>query len=106
MRPSLRYSERGSIVVLTALALVILLGISALALDASYLYENRDRMGAAADAAARAAALELVNASGCSGNCTTLTNFGQDAAIHTDSSLTTSNVAINHPPTAGPFVGN
>jgi hypothetical protein len=51
-------SESGSIIVLTALSMVIMLGILALAVDASFLFTERNRMAAAADAAAKAAAME------------------------------------------------
>ena len=50
--------ERGSIVLLTALSMVVLLGMVALAVDGSYLYTELNRMSAAADAAAKSAALE------------------------------------------------
>lgn len=51
-------SESGSIVILTALVMVVVLGIVAFAVDASFLYSERSRLSAAADAAAKAAAIE------------------------------------------------
>lgn len=56
-----RHGERGSILLLAALSMVMLLGIVALAIDASFMYTERDRMSGAADAAAKSAALELVH---------------------------------------------
>jgi len=53
-----RHSESGSIVILTALVMVVVLGIVAFAVDASFLYTERNRMSAAADAAAKSAAIE------------------------------------------------
>jgi len=51
-------SESGSIIILTALSMVVLLGIVALAVDASFMYTERNRMASAADAAAKSAAFE------------------------------------------------
>ncbi len=53
------HSERGSILLLTALSMVVLLGILALAIDASFMFTERNRLSAAADAAAKSAAWEL-----------------------------------------------
>jgi len=52
-------SPRGQILIVTALALPILLGATALALDAGYLFDYQRRMQTAADSAALAAAFEL-----------------------------------------------
>lgn len=54
-----KHPERGSILLLTALSMVVLLGITALAVDASFMYTERNRLAAAADAAAKSAAWEL-----------------------------------------------
>jgi Putative Flp pilus-assembly TadE/G-like len=63
---SRRHGELGSILVMTALTLPVLLGIAALALDAGYLFDYRQRMGAAADAAAVAGAFEIKRSPGIS----------------------------------------
>jgi Flp pilus assembly protein TadG len=104
MRESLRHSERGSIVVMTALSLVMLLGVTALAIDASFLYENRDRMGAAADAAAKAAALELARTN----DTAALTRYGEDAAalLGFTNGANGISVTVNHPPLAGAFAAD
>src|SRR5262245_16612456 len=52
--------ERGQIVVLTVVMLVALMGITALSIDASFMYAKRNRFSAAADAAAQTAMIELV----------------------------------------------
>lgn len=52
-------SERGSILILTALVMICLLGVLALAIDGSFMYTERNRMGAAADEAAKSAAWEV-----------------------------------------------
>jgi putative Flp pilus-assembly TadE/G-like protein len=89
---------------MTAVSLVMLLGMTALAIDASFLYDSRDRMGAAADAAARAAALEL----GRTNDAAVLTHYGQDASARLGFAEGTDgvHVTVNHPPLAGPFAGD
>src|SRR5262245_6062869 len=59
VRPAFR-DERGQIVVLTVVMLVALMGITALSIDASFMYAKRNRFSAAADAAAQTALIELV----------------------------------------------
>jgi hypothetical protein len=54
-----KHTERGSILLLTALSMVVLLGMLALVIDASFMYTERNRLSAAADAAAKSAAWEL-----------------------------------------------
>jgi Flp pilus assembly protein TadG len=56
--------ERGQILILTALSMTVLLGITALSIDASYMYDMRNRLHAAADAAAKSAAMELRRGNG------------------------------------------
>jgi Flp pilus assembly protein TadG len=51
--------ERGSILVMIAVTMTALLGVTALSLDAAYLFDQRNRMAAAADGAALAAAREM-----------------------------------------------
>ncbi len=51
-------SEEGSILILTALSMVVLLGMVALAVDGSYMFTERNRMSAAADSGAISAALD------------------------------------------------
>ncbi|OYV95720.1 MAG: hypothetical protein B7Z73_02035, partial [Planctomycetia bacterium 21-64-5] len=48
-------------IVLTAIALVAIIGIAAIALDGGLLLDNRQRVQAAADAAAMASAIDLFN---------------------------------------------
>lgn len=52
-------SERGSIVILVALASIALIGMGALALDVGYAYDIRNRLSGTADSAAKAAAYEV-----------------------------------------------
>src|SRR4051812_3385043 len=96
------HPESGSILVLTALTLVTLLGVTALAVDLGYMYEMRNRMSAAADVAARSAAVAQ-NTAACVGNCATLTNFGRRAAALNGfvDGVDGVEVTINHPPVFG-----
>ncbi|MFN2604219.1 MAG: pilus assembly protein TadG-related protein [Gemmatimonadaceae bacterium] len=59
MRARILRNERGSMMVLAAIVLPVLLGFAALALDAGYFFDYKQRMGAAADGAAMAAAFEV-----------------------------------------------
>lgn len=52
-------NQRGSIVVVVAVMLPVLLTLSALTFSASYAYDKRNQLAAAADAAAKAGALEV-----------------------------------------------
>jgi len=54
-----RNSEAGSVLVLTAVALPVLIAFAALSLDVGYLYDYRQQMSAAADAAAISGAFEV-----------------------------------------------
>src|SRR5689334_8299547 len=69
-------NERGAILILTALVLTALLGITALALDASFMYDKRNAFGAAADAAALATAKEYKRA----GTAVNLRTFANHSA--------------------------
>ncbi len=57
--PTTPTAERGSILILTALSLTVLLGIAALSIDASLMYDTRNQLAAAADAAAKSVATEI-----------------------------------------------
>ncbi len=59
-------NQRGSVVVLTALAMTAILGFAALVTDAGLIYFNRVKMVNAADAAALAAAQQLACGNYCS----------------------------------------
>jgi hypothetical protein len=55
--------ESGSVLILTALSMVTLVAIAAFGLSAAYGYDRRNALGAAADAAAKSAATELLRTS-------------------------------------------
>ena len=62
LRPTPEASERGVVAVITAIMMVVLLGMAAFAIDVGHLYAVRADLQTAADAAALAAAEELPHA--------------------------------------------
>jgi Flp pilus assembly protein TadG len=97
-----RENERGQILILTAVSMVVLLGLAALSLDASFMYEKRNRLFAAADAAAKSAAIEVHRGNTTSGN---LLSFAQDQVAY-HGYATADLVQLNNPPLSGPFAGD
>ncbi len=51
--------QRGQILIVTVLSMTVLLGFAALSIDASFMYDRRNQLYAAADAAAKSVAAEL-----------------------------------------------
>ena len=97
--------ESGSILILTALSMVVLLGIAALALDVSFMYDKRNRLHAAADAGAKSAAFELQRNSSIS--LTDLQTFAnQQVSAHGFTPAGPTTVVVHHPPASGAFSGN
>lgn len=105
-RPS--HQESGQILVLTAVSMVALMGIMAITLDASFMFEKRNRLHAVADAAAKSAAIEIVrNPSVTQAGLEAFAD--QQALAHNFTSTRqggTTSVVINRPPTSGTFAGN
>src|SRR5205823_2049994 len=75
--------RKGNIVVLTAILMVVLMGFLALAVDVGYLYTVRDELQRSADAAAIAAAWELIDKDGQTGTETVagLTTSARSKAV-------------------------
>ena len=94
--------ETGSIPVMTALMLTVLLGITALAIDAALMYDQRNLLGAAADAAALAGAKEVKR--GGSPNLQTFANH--EVVMHGFNPGGATTVEVHHPPIDGSFTGN
>ena len=92
-------SESGSIIILTALSMVVVLGIVALAVDGSYMYTERNRMAAAADAAAKAAVLEYIRDRTLS-NGTLQTFANREVAANGFNPAGATSVVLNRPPNA------
>jgi hypothetical protein len=105
-RPS--HQDSGQILVLTSVSMIALMGIMALTLDASFMFEKRNRLHAAADAAAKSAAIEVVrNPSVAQASLEAFAD--QQVAAHglvSSRQGGTASVVINHPPTSGTFAGN
>jgi Flp pilus assembly protein TadG len=98
-----RTRERGSILIFAALVMMVLFGFMGLSLDVSYLYFHRRRMQTAADAAAIAAAQELLR-----GNASAVTASAQnDSALNgfTNGSDRIT-VAVSRPPVHSAHAGN
>lgn len=99
-------SESGSIVALTALSMAVVLGIVALAVDGSYMYTERNRMAAAADAAAKAAVLEFIRDRSLS-NATLQTFANREVFANGFDPAGTATVVLNRPPnSSSAYSGN
>src|SRR5688500_19624091 len=106
VRPS--NQESGQILVLTTVSMIALLGIMAITLDASFMFEKRNQLHAAADAAAKSAAMEIIRNPTVSQ--ASLEKFADHQVIAhgflpSRQSGTTS-VVVNRPPASGAFAGN
>lgn len=99
-------SDRGQILILTAVSMVALLGMAALALDASYMYDKRNRLYAAADAAAKSGAMEVQRSPSALPQAT-LDAFGAEAVRrHGFNPGGSTTVVMRTPPTSGAFAGS
>ena len=95
-------SEEGSILMLTALSMVVLLSMVALAVDGSYMYTERNRMAAAADAAAKSGAIEYRRDP--SSNLQAFAN--REVVRHGFDPAADTTVTVHRPPSTGPFTAN
>src|SRR5262245_6513570 len=100
MNPRLVGQERGSILIITALCLVVLMGITALAIDASSQFDMRHRLAAAADAAALAAALEYQRASTVLSDAILTDYAKKEVAFHNFTVDVDVTMTLRHPPVA------
>src|SRR5262245_60436779 len=95
-----RDSDRGQVLLLTAFSMLVLFGMAALSVDASFMYEKRNKLYAAADAGAKSAAIELsLNASINQGSLNAFAD--QQAAWHGFQATRyggTTSIVVNHPP--------
>ena len=107
-----RFKRRppGQTFLLISIALVVLLGVSALAVDIGDLWTTRRLMQSAADAGAVAGADEIA----IGGSSTAITAAAKDAASHNGfadggtrpGTSNTITVAVHNPPTSGPYAAN
>ncbi len=97
-----RRGERGSILLLGALTMMLLIAFVGLALDACYMYFHKRNMQTAADAGAYAGALEILR-----GNTDISVAAKQDTSLNgfTDGSNNVT-VTVNNPPLYGTKAGN
>ncbi|MGI9494186.1 MAG: pilus assembly protein TadG-related protein [Geminicoccaceae bacterium] len=93
-------NESGTIIASLAIMMPILLGMAGLSIDIGSWYHGKRQAQAAADAAARAGALELVRNGSAS---VILLAAKEDAAAYGFSSA---DIDINMPPLAGPYMGD
>ena len=98
-------NQEGQILVLTTVSMIALLGIMAMTLDASFMFEKRNRLHAAADAAAKSAAIEIVRNPSVS--LTSLEKFADQQIIAHGLSPArlggTTSLVVNRGPSAGTF---
>ncbi len=107
MRPKLP-SERGQAIILIALAIVGLLGLTALAVDGGNAYSERRRAQNAADTTALDAALAKVRGQDmlAEGLARASSNRYTDSDPTAGSSSPDVNVEIYNPPISGPYAGD
>lgn len=112
-KPSEKKSRRGTVAVMVALSITLLLGMVAVSLDGGMLQDNKRRVQTAADSAALAAANKIfsrfpsilaTNTPDPNGDAAAAAqqNASDNGFAH-DGSTTT--VVANVPPTSGPFTG-
>jgi Putative Flp pilus-assembly TadE/G-like len=103
-----RGGENGQVVVFVSVSLLALLGIGALSIDAAYMYDKRNKLYAAADAAAKSAAFAYKK-----DTSSDLWTFGQHEVailgltpVNPCDATSGTALCVNRPPTAGPYAGN
>ena len=96
-------SERGQVLVIIALAMIGLVGITGLAIDGSRAYSDRRHSQNAADTAALAAALAHVRDPD---GAWTDVGYVRAASNGYDDNETTNFVDVYYPPIEGPYAGN
>lgn len=94
-------SRRGAILLLSAMAVVVLIGFAGLAVDVGLLWSIKRRMHTATDAAAIASAMALRNGQDYRGAATDLASFNG----FTDNQAGVT-VTVNNPPLSGPHTAD
>ncbi|HXY33717.1 MAG TPA: pilus assembly protein TadG-related protein [Planctomycetaceae bacterium] len=102
-RPESAFGHRRSagVLVILAITLPMLVGIAGLVLDTSILFAAQRNLQSASDAAATAAAMTIYQG-GSVADATAIAT----TAVQNDNSLPDATVAVNIPPTSGPYAGN
>ncbi len=96
-----RQSERGQTLVIITFAMIVLLGMSGLAIDGGILFADRRAAQNAADAAAMAGAFAIVQGTDPVGNA-----YQRAADNDFDDNGTSNWVQVYYPPVDGPIAGN
>lgn len=97
-------SERGQVLILSALVLTLLLGILGLAVDVGFHFSERRQVQNAADQATRAAAYELSYGGTTADAIGTALQIASANGYNNDG--VSNKVTVNIPPTTGEYVGN
>jgi hypothetical protein len=97
------HHRRGGVLVWCALLLVVLIGMVGLVIDGGLMLAGHRNIHNSADAAAMAAAMDLFKGKTAGEAVTTGTTFVTGSAYN---NLAGASVAINIPPTTGPYAGN
>lgn len=98
---SIRCPRRGTILVITAIVLIALVGLLGLVIDAGQLMTAHRTVRNAADAAATAAAMDLMTGKSNSAAIATATTFVQQ-----HNGMPSATVTVSIPPATGPHQGN
>lgn len=109
-QPRIR-SERGSVLVMIALSTTMLLTLVAFSMSASYAYDKRNMLYAAADAAAKSAAAErhrgITSSTALQAFAdSAVTAHGLTAVACGTTTVGSSAVCVTTPPSSGAFAGN
>ncbi len=96
-----RRRDRGQVMIMVAIGMVVLVGFVAVAVDVGYAMSERRQVQSAADSAAMAAAVAAMNSGGSSDIIDAAKAYGADNA-----SVNTSDVTVNWPPTSGPHTND
>ena len=100
-------SEKGQAMVLIVLAIIVIMGFAALAIDLGMIYSDRGAAQNAADSAAMSAAYTLCTGGNASALRTAAVNMASSNGFVDNSSTTnTMQVTVNNPPLAGLNVGD
>ena len=100
-----RRNEEGTVLVLVALGMAVLLLMVGMGVDVSYLLYQRNQMQKAADAGAIGGAATRLYSDAGSANITTAAKNDTAANGFTDQASGVT-VTVNNPPQSGPFTGN
>ena len=100
MKTSKNKQEQGQILVIFAIALIALMGLTGLGLDVGMLYSSRQNAQSAADAAAFAGGVAKIK------NQDVVIAATNQAATDGFDGINNNQVVVNNPPISGPYVGS